>query len=550
MLQQLNISNYALIDQLQLNFEDGLNIITGETGAGKSILLGALGLILGDRADKSALLNASGKCIIEGVFENTVDIKRFLASNDLDAENQLIIRREISAEGKSRSFINDTPVSLAQLKEAGSLIVDIHSQHQTLLLNQSGFQLQVVDAFSHHEKTLDEYRNTFHQFKQAKIDLDVLKKNHAEMLAEQDYLSFQFNELNEINLKDEKEQELLEAELNQLTHADEIKSSLINASNLLSGGEDDLINTLNQLLGILQQAERFDDGLQEISKRIKSAGIEIKDIASEIEEKAEAIQSNPQRLDFVSERLNNIYRLQQKHRLATVSDLMQLQIDLDKKLQGIQSGDEDIVAAEKKLQTLNQKVIDLAAKISENRKASIPVIEKEIKKLLKEVNLADAVLKIEKTFLPEPGINGMDTITFLFSANKGIEYRDISKVASGGELSRLMLCIKASLAKLEKLPTLILDEIDTGISGETALNVGNLLHDISKNYQLISITHLPQIAGRGKAHFFVYKETVGKRTNTMVKKLSQDERIVEVARMLSGNKPTSAAIANAKELLR
>lgn len=550
MLQQLNISNYALIDQLQLNFEDGLNIITGETGAGKSILLGALGLILGDRADKSALLNASVKCIIEGVFENTADIKRFLASNDLDAESKLIIRREISAEGKSRSFINDTPVSLAQLKEAGSLIVDIHSQHQTLLLNQSGFQLQVVDAFSHHEKTLDEYRNTFHQFKQAKIDLDVLKKNHAEMLAEQDYLSFQFNELNEINLKDEREQELLEAELNQLTHADEIKSSLINASNLLSGGEDDLINTLNQLLGILQQAERFDDGLQEISKRIKSAGIEIKDIASEIEEKAEAIQSNPQRLDFVSERLNNIYRLQQKHRLATVSDLMQLQIDLDKKLQGIQSGDEDIVAAEKKLQTLNQKVIDLAAKISENRKASIPVIEKEIKKLLKEVNLADAVLKIERTSLPEPAINGRDSIIFLFSANKGVEYRDISKVASGGELSRLMLCIKASLAKLEKLPTLILDEIDTGISGETALNVGNLLHDISKNYQLISITHLPQIAGRGKAHFFVYKETVGKRTNTMVKKLSQDERIVEVARMLSGNKPTYAAIANAKELLR
>ena len=551
MLKSLSVTNYALIDDLHLHFGKSLNIITGETGAGKSILLGALGLLLGQRADTTALLDLSKKCIIEGEFNSDIlAIEQFFIDNELDKEEKIILRREITKEGKSRAFINDTPVNLSQLKELGGYLVDIHSQHETLLLNKAGFQLEVVDAFAGHEKEIKTYKKLFSEYKVLTTALQELKVREEKAKSEQDYLHYQLNELNEVNPA-KGEQEKFEAELESLNHSEEIVSGLHRLSTTLSGNEINVLTNLASLQQIAIGLSKYHLGLNSITERIKSLYIECKDVDSEIEKLSEEIIPNPDRQEVVQDRLDILYKLQQKHRVKSIEELLDFKVQVELKLTSILSMEEAINTTTKKLDEIKKALISKADNISSNRLKVIPGIESKIKKLLSEVSMPNAVLKIESTLLNDEELNqnGRDSIRFQFSANKGIPYAEISKVASGGELSRLMLCLKSMVAKLIDLPTVIFDEIDTGVSGETAFKIGKLMQDFSKARQLIAISHLPQIASRGEDHFFVYKEVVSKKTFTRVKKLSNDERVVEVARMLSGDKPTAVAIENAKELL-
>ncbi len=554
MLQRLSIQNYALIDQLDLQFENGLNIITGETGAGKSILLGALSMILGQRADSASLLDASRKSIVEGEFSFSDDrevLVNFFKEEELDLEKTIVLRREITAEGKSRAFINDTPVNLHQLRELGGMLIDIHSQHETLLLNKSDFQLATLDAFSSVTDEVVDYRKKYKDYVRNISILEKLLTEEKKAKADQNYFQFQFNELDEANLQTG-EQEKLEEELQTLSHSEEISTGLAAVEQQISLGENNLLQGIHQAGLQVRQLGNFHSGLNSIADRLKSTEIELKDIAEELDTVASGITFNPSRIESLNERLNLLYRLQQKHHTNTVEGLIDVREVFNTKLSGIGSLEEQIIQSQHECQVQKIQLLNLASRISTKRGRTIPDLEQSIKKLLKEVGMPNAVLKIENSILEsgEIGPNGIDSIRFLFSANKGVAYSDISKVASGGELSRLMLCLKSSIAKLVDLPSLIFDEIDTGVSGETAIRIGNLMQDMSSRHQLIVITHLPQIAGRGETHFFVYKEVLAKKTYTRVKSLSKDERIVEVARMLSGDKPTAIAIENAKELMK
>lgn len=552
MLKNIFIQNYALIDQLELEFEKGLNIVTGETGAGKSILLGALSLILGARADSSSLLDSSKKCIVEGRFDaDKKNLEDFFKENELDFESPLIIRREISSEGKSRSFINDTPVALNQLKELGIMLVDIHSQHDTLLINRSGFQLSVVDSFAQHDALLLDYKDHFKQYHALLAELNDLVEEEKKSKSDLDYFQFLFNELVEAALG-EGEQEKLEEELQSLIHSEEIKSGIVSVQGMLSVNEQNILQQVTSIGNSLSSLSKFNSRLGELEKRVKSVDIELKDISSEMDGISDDINFDPNRVEEINERLNIVYKLQHKHRVKSTHELHQLKEEFENKLSGISSLEERIGLVSVQVTKVKEILITDGKRISENRCKVIPEIETKIKKLLADVSLPNATLRIENLPVQDDEFNqtGIDRIRFLFSANKGVGYLDISKVASGGELSRLMLCIKASLAKLIKLPTIIFDEIDSGISGETAASVGKVLKSIAGKHQLIAITHLAQIAGRGEAHYFVYKEVVGKKTFTNVRKLSSDERIVEIAKMLSGDKPSAVAIENAKELLK
>lgn len=541
-----------LIDSLELSLEKGFTVITGETGAGKSILLGALSLILGERADKNVLLDKDKKCVVEGTFHTSnKDVSAFFKEAALDEEKQILLRREINGEGKSRSFINDTPVTLAQLKELSELLVDIHSQHDTLFLRRKKFQLSVVDAFAGTENELGAYAALFGSYKTLQKRLQELEDEEKKSKTDQDYYQFLFDELNDAGLK-EGEQEKAEEELTTMTHAEEIRSNLDSISVELSGNEDNLINRISRIQLMIQSSVKHFASLEELNQRLKSVSIELKDISNEIDEVSGEVVYDPRRIEEIQTRLNEIYRLQQKHRSKTIGDLLNLKTEFEAKLKGIATLDDEIENCRKELAEKNAALIKAARQISLKRNKAIPVAEKEIAKLLAAVNLPNAALKIENTVVPEEEISadGMDSIRFLFSANKGIPLREIEKAASGGELSRLMLCIKAAVAKLVSLPVMIFDEIDTGISGETALNVAAVLKQMSKDHQLIAISHLPQIAGRGDHHYFVYKELSGKRTTARVKLLGKDERIVALAKMLSGDKPTAGAVENAKELLK
>ena len=552
MLTSLAVKNYALIDELQLQFGKKLNIITGETGAGKSILLGALGLLLGQRADSNSLLDKTKKCIVEGEFDSKNKfIDEFFSSNELDPESRIIIRREISKEGKSRAFINDTPVSISQLKELGNLLVDIHSQHETLLLNKSGFQLSVVDSFAGIDTELTDYQQKFSDYKKLLVQLNELKADEAKSKSEQDYITFQFNELEEAALETGETKEKLDEELKTLSHSEEIRVGLSKLDEVISGGETDLLTSISSAVQIVQQLSKYNSKLEVVAERLKSVQIELKDISQESTSISDEVQLDPQRLEIVNDRLNILNRLEQKHRVNSTQELIALKNDFEKKLENINSMDERIEGLEKEKEKLFAMLLMKADKISASRAKVIPGIETKVKKMLSELGMPNAILKIEQESLGNNELNltGKDSIRFLFSANKGVAYSEISKVASGGELSRLMLCLKAIVAKLIDLPTVVFDEIDTGVSGETAYKIGNVMNDLSSSLQLLAITHLPQIASRGDVHFFVYKEVIGKRTFTKVSRLSAEERIVEVARMLSGDKPTAIAMQNAKELL-
>ena len=571
MLQRLTISNYALIDNLEIGFDKGLNILTGETGAGKSIILGALSLILGQRAESRYFFNQQKKCVIEGSFKiEGFHLKPFFEDNDLDYETDTVLRREISADGKSRSFVNDTPVNLTILKALGEKLIDIHSQHATLEINDPDFQLLVVDSVAKHDDLLNNYRSKFKAYKKSISYLQQLIAESDKAKADLDYYQFQFDELEKANLSAD-EQEHLEQELFTLNNAEEIKRNLSGAHYLMNEGETSALLQLREAGHQLSSLEKFNTEITELHQRLNSALIELKDIAAEIETLEQKTFTNEVRAEEVNSRLSIIYILQKKHRLNTNAGLLQLQDDLSNKIQQAIFGDEAIEKLQKQIATDKKELEDLAAKLSANRTKIIPTIEKQVLNTLAEMGMANSNLKIENTVRksesPQVGKqenvaadlsdfrtsglsdSGIDQIKFLFSANKGHALAEMSKVASGGELSRLMLSIKSLVAQNTALPTIIFDEIDTGVSGEVANKVGQIMEKLSDNLQVITITHLPQIASKGNSHYFVYKDDEGATTYTRIKQLAEPERVLEIAKMLSGDKPGESALQNARELL-
>jgi len=549
MLQKLSIRNYALIDNVEIELDKGLNIITGETGAGKSIMLGALSLILGQRAETKYFFNQAKKCIIEGAFKLKGDkLKPLFEEHDLDFQEDSIIRREISIDGKSRAFINDTPVTLTVMKHFGERLIDIHSQHATRELNDPGFQLAVVDGLANHEELLSAYREDFKQYKKNQHRLRELRKLADEARNKQDYEQFLFTELENANLEIT-EQETLETELQALNNAEAIKRSLVNSYQLLSEEEVAALPILKEAIGQLHAVEKFHVTYSELTERLRSTLIELKDISNELAQLGDDVVFNPARIEEISHRLDTLYTLQQKHRVNTIAELIAIREELSNNLSLILSGDEEIERLHLETEKLKAALDKTAEKLSANRSKSIKATEVQVNKILTQAGMPNARIKIEQTILKDLTKDGKDNISLLFSANAGQPPAPVAKVASGGELSRIMLAIKSILAKHSDLPTLIFDEIDTGISGEIALRVGQVIGELERNMQVVCITHLPQIAAKGNAHYFVYKDESTERSTTGIKRLDHDGRVYVIAEMLSGKPPGESALANAKDLL-
>jgi len=556
MLQKLSINNYALIDNLEISFDGGLNILTGETGAGKSIILGALSLILGQRAESRYFFNQQKKCVIEGTFKiGAFHLKHFFEDNDLDYEAETVLRREISADGKSRAFVNDTPVNLNSLKALGEKLIDIHSQHATQEINDPEFQLLVVDAVAKHDDLLSDYRTKFRAYKKSTTKLQQLIEESDKAKADLDYYQFQFDELEKAALSAD-EQEMLEQELYSLNNAGEIKRNLLGAFYLMEEGETSAIIQLREAGHQLLALEKFNPLIAELHQRLNSAVIELKDIAAEIETIEQRTHTDEARAEEVNTRLSLIYILQKKHRVNTNAELLQLQDELSDKIRQAVFGDEAIEKLKVQLTIDRNELEELAAQLSANRTKAIPAIEKQVLQTLGEMGMNNSNLKIElstpaghNSSLGGLGAHGLDVVRFLFTANKGHALSEMSKVASGGELSRLMLSIKSLIAQNTALPTIIFDEIDTGVSGEVANQVGLVMEKLADNLQVITITHLPQIASKGQSHYFVYKDDGAATTYTRIKQLNKEERVLEIAKMLSGDKPGESALQNAKELL-
>jgi DNA repair protein RecN (Recombination protein N) len=550
MLHSLHIQNYALIDSIEVAFPDNLAIITGETGAGKSILLGALFLILGQRAETELVNDKSKKCIVEARFTSSnTSVKNFFAQNDLDYDDEILIRREVSPEGKSRAFINDTPVNLSQLKDLTSKLIDIHSQHETLSLNESDFQMSVVDAYASHQKLLDEYRLNYSRYKTACKTLEQMIIQESEAKKEKDYLEFQVNEMEEAKLE-MGEDKKIEDELDLLTHAEQIKTVLVSSAETLSMGEDNLLSSMQEIKNKLSTIATYNTSIAELVQRLNSTIIELKDIAGEVEGLEQKIHHDPKKAGSLTERLETIYSLAQKHRVKTVEELIGIQHQISQRLKNISTLEEKIVGLEKEKAKLEDTISKQVVKITAGRKKIIPSLEKDIQSNLASLGMPSAQFKIEILPTEQFSPSGMDSVRFLFSANKGKELRDVEKVASGGELSRLMLVIKAQIAKLTELPTIIFDEIDTGVSGQVAGKVAELVLRISASMQVIMITHLPQIASRGNTHFLVYKVENKNNTITSMRQLKPKERVEEIARMISMGQPGSSALKTAAELLQ
>ena len=550
MLRHLTISNYALIDSLSIDIAAGLTIITGETGAGKSILLGALGLLLGQRADTQALQEKTKKCVVEGEFDvRGYKLKTFFKTNDLDYSDTTTIRREINPDGKSRAFINDTPVNLSVLKELASRLVDVHSQHETLTLNDSAFQLEVIDAYAGNNNLLLQYETEFFAFRKLQVTLEDLLKRETQAKKDLDYYQFQFDELEQAGLK-AGEQTGLESELETLEHAETIKSGLSKAAFSLDGGEQNLLSSLNEIKTTLQALSRYNPQIAELSARINGAYIELKDICTELETLDDSITHDANRIQFLQEKLDGIYRLQQKHGVKTIAELIEIYNALSEKIYAVGSLEEQIKTTELELKAAEKKIQTTGKQLSDKRKAAAPKIEKAIRESLSHLGMSSAVLLLELTPAAKPRETGLDNILFRFSANKGSDPKPLDKVASGGELSRLMLSLKALITKLTALPTILFDEIDTGISGDIAAKAGDIMAGMAKHMQVIVITHLPQVASKGNSHLFVHKIEEAKRTVTRIKVLNKEERIQEIAKMLSAGKVSAAAVENARELLK
>lgn len=550
MLRSLYIQNYALIEKLDIGFGAGFSVITGETGAGKSIILGAIGLMLGQRAEVKAIRQGASKCVIEARFNiSAYGMQPFFEENELEYEEECILRREVYASGKSRAFINDTPASLVQMKELGEQLIDVHSQHQNLLLNKEGFQLNVLDILSHNDEQLGVYQSIYKDWKQAQQDLEDLMARAEQNKADEDYIRFQLEQLEEANLV-AGEQEELEQETDTLSHAEEIKAGLFHAGQLFTSDEGGLLVSLKESLNTMLGLQKVYSPASELAERLESTYIELKDISQEFSSQEDDIEFNPERLEEVNDRLNLIYTLQQKHRVTTVGELLALVEDYSAKLSAITSYDERIGEVTALCDTLYNKVKKQAAVLTKARSKAAREVEKQMASRLFPLGMPNVRFQVEMGIRKEPGIHGEDAVNFLFSANKNGMLQNISSVASGGEIARVMLSIKAMIAGAVKLPTIVFDEIDTGVSGEIADRMADIMQEMGEqDRQVISITHLPQIAARGCAHYKVYKEDNETETNSHIRRLADEERVEEIAHMLSGATLTEAALNNAKALL-
>ncbi|WP_294592798.1 DNA repair protein RecN [uncultured Bacteroides sp.] len=551
MLRSLYIQNYALIEKLDIDFNSGFSVITGETGAGKSIILGAIGLLLGQRADVKSIRIGASKCVIEARFDiSAYGMRPFFDENELEYEGECILRREVYSSGKSRAFINDTPASLGQMKELGEQLIDVHSQHQNLLLNKEGFQLNVLDILSHNEEDLNAYQALYKEWKQAQQDLEDLIARAEQDKSDEDFIRFQLEQLEEAHLS-AGEQEELEQEADTLSHAEDIKAGLYRVNQTLYSDEGGLLAGLKDCLNTMLGLQNVYTPAREFAERLESTYIELKDISQEVSDKEEEIEFNPTRLEEVNERLNLIYTLQQKHRVTTVDGLLSLAEEYTTKLSAITSSEENIEELKARCESLYNKVKKQAAILTKSRISAAHEVEKQMAARLMPLGMPNVRFQVEIGARKEPGAHGADTVNFLFSANKNGTLQSISSVASGGEIARVMLSIKAMIAGAVKLPTIVFDEIDTGVSGEIADRMADIMQEMGESdRQVISITHLPQIAARGCAHYKVYKQDNETETNSHIRRLTDQERVEEIAHMLSGATLTEAALNNAKALLK
>lgn len=551
MLKNLKISNYALIEKSDIDFSSGFSVITGETGAGKSIILGALGLLMGQRADSKVIKANEKKCAVEAIFNiEGLQLETFFSEHDIDYDaEECILRREVSSNGKSRAFVNDSPVSASTLKLLAAEVIDIHSQHQNLLMGREHFLLDILDAVANNQEVKDAYAQCFHEWHEACKALKQLKEQRAQDQANRDFLQFQFDQLEAANLQADEQSEL-EEEHQLLSHAEEIKGSLFEALNAFSedGGNiagklRSAAHNLNGISGVFAQAEA-------LAERIESARIELEDVSEELERNAENIEFDPARYQFVEERLNTIYELEKKHQVDTIADLLRLQEELNLQLNNIENGDEIIAEKEKAIEGLYQRLLSLGKDITTSRKAAAKTTAENLMLTLQTLGMPNARLRFEITTRTAPDVSGFDNVTFLFSANKNVPEQDVTQIASGGEIARLMLSLKAFLSQRKKLPTIIFDEIDTGVSGTMAERMAQVMQQMAQNCQVICITHLPQIAALGQQHYRVFKSENDTGTSSHITRLNNDERICEIANMLSGEELTEAAINNAKALLK
>lgn len=551
MIKSLYIRNFALIDTLEIDFDKGFTTITGETGAGKSIILGALSLILGQRADSKALKDSETKSIIEGHFDlSAYTLEPFFTENEIEYDaRHCILRRELFPGGKSRAFINDTPVNLNQLRELASQLIDIHSQHQNLLLSDASYQLRVLDTLSGTLSDLEIYQTEYKKYKKLSRELKQLKEDMARNRQEEDYLRFQFEQLDSAQLH-QGEQEVLEAELDQLNHAEEIKGGLYKIYQLIQSDENGLINPLKEAVHTASSLQKVYPKIKDLLERLESNLIDLKDIAAEAEDSADSVEFNPERLQWIQNRLDLIYTLQQKHGVNSVDELTELYAQLDERLQQMDNSDEAVSELEKKLSQQKTKVIELANSLSDKRRKKAVIVASQLESRLVHLGMPNVRVELSFKTTDEPAENGFESISFLFSANKSMPLLPIAEIASGGEISRVMLSLKAMIASATALPTIIFDEIDTGVSGEIADKMGDIMVELSQYLQVMSITHLPQIAAKGNAQFKVYKTDSEETTTTHLRRLAEEERIDEIARMLSGAVIVESALTHAREMLK
>lgn len=556
MLKELHIKNFALIDRLDIDFESGFSVITGETGAGKSIVLGAIGLLMGQRADIKAIKTGEQKCSIEAHFNlSAYDMQEWFDENEIDFDaDDCIIRRELMASGKSRGFINDTPATVHQMKELGEMLMDVHSQHQNLLLQKEDFQLNTVDIIAHNIKERTEYTKAFNEFHAAEKALEELRESIASNQKSEDFMRFQLDELTAANLVAD-EQEELEQEQESASHTEDIKAALYEADALLSGDENDIISNLKQVCNSIDRITRVFPSVEEISERLESAYIEIKDLASDISSLLDDVEFDPKRLEYINDRLDLIYTLQKKYSMGTVKELIEERERLQEAIDAIDNSDEELRKQTEKVARLQQDTQKFADALTKTRTKAAKVVEEEIHKRLTALGMPNVQFCVELSGNASANASlltkdGQDKIAFMFSANKGMDLRPVSQVASGGEIARVMLSLKAMISGAVKLPTIIFDEIDTGVSGKMAEKMAEIMQEMGEaNRQVISITHLPQIAAKGMCHYKVEKHDTESGTTSLMRRLNDDERVQEIAQMLSGENISEAALTNARELL-
>ncbi|MEP0367206.1 MAG: DNA repair protein RecN [Cyclobacteriaceae bacterium] len=548
MIKSLSINNYALIKNLEMSPSPHLNIITGETGAGKSIMLGAVGLLVGNRADTKTLFTDKEKCIVEGIFSiGSYHLESFFEANELDYDEECIIRREISAAGKSRGFINDTPVTLDVLKSLGESLLDVHSQHETLKLGNNHYQQNILDLYAGNSKLLSDYQAAYSDFVKQQSHFETLKATAQQSSADLDYKQFLYNELEEANLQAE-EQDGLENELRVLEHAEDIKTNLAQLTHLLDESEFAVNNQLTEGLSLLSSLKDYSEALQSYFERMNSVNIELKDLAAELSREQENVEFDPERIQLVKDRLDLIFRLQQKHQVAAIGELITIHQQLDEELSNHAGMDKQLQDAEKKLKELEKEVLSKGQKLTAARTSNAKPLSSDIEKIIHKLGIENGQVEI-KISTTTANQNGLDKVDILFTANKGVAPQELKQVASGGEFSRLIFAVKYLLADKTALPTLIFDEIDTGVSGEVALQMIEMMKQMSKRHQVISISHLPQFAAGGDAHYFVYKDHSEEKSVSRIKKLEDEERVLEIAKMIGGNNPGEHAMTSARELL-